>query len=625
MPLVHRAMVTDADQVTATVADLTETQTTEGHPVVVVHPGAVEAAELALRLQERGKESLLHDGWIELVHRSAGTTGISAAAGRVAEHDKAAPCLVIIHPLGPASPSEQHRSGCFGLAELTDWTSCTCVFGAAHATAAGLPTLIRHPRVSINDIALRTDQPEGRLLLVDFLLDHLHSPVAVHQLALALPLRDLERRALDKLVARRMERLNHIALAPATATRQHNSPQPVQHDDLCQLACAEIGGTDGQLDRLLATLHTRVGAELLLEDSDFRPLAWSTAGQQPASLAELITPQRLNRLVDRFHPGLPERVRLGAPSAGYRLVMRIGSKETLGYLSATSPRRDDATTSSWLRHATPILAGALARHGAHQQLRAETRRQLVTMLAHGLLSPPSARLAVEELVGPFGTRIAALDNTTSSTPDGWLTQQLRALNLPHGNYQGLTIALLDNKPETPANLYHRLHVEHVVIGVGSIVNDATELPASARQAVWAFRIALATHRPMLDFAGIGIHRLLLPGAEGGDPEFEEPIRRIEEAAEVLGFDGLHTLVGYLDAGGNMRRAARELAIHVNTLRARIQRITRIVETDLTDPEQRFRLQLAARLRAGRRAMQEDLPPKTTRSTTTAPGRIKPRL
>ncbi len=103
---------------------------------------------------------------------------------------------------------------------------------------------------------------------------------------------------------------------------------------------------------------------------------------------------------------------------------------------------------------------------------------------------------------------------------------------------------------------------------------------------------------------IGVHRLLLPGAEGGDPEFEEPLRRIEDAQDGLGFDAVGTLVGYLDSGGNYRRTARDLTVHVNTLRYRLTRIAEIIQADLHDPEQRFRLLLAARLRAGRRALQE---------------------
>ncbi|HEY1971967.1 MAG TPA: helix-turn-helix domain-containing protein, partial [Pseudonocardia sp.] len=470
----------------------------------------------------------------------------------------------------------------------------TCLFGAAHAAAAGLPALISHPRVHIDDIEVSTDRPEGRLLLLDLLLEQLIAPAEIRQLAVSPSLRDLEPRAVDKLIARRLRTLHHTSAV--------STPHPPQQ--ACEVVSTEIASSDGQLDALLAAIQPHLGAEVLLADQDFRPLAWHPEANAPASLASLITSKRLNRLVEQLRPGVAERVRLGTPSAGHRLVMRIGSQSTLGYLSVTAPDRDEATTTHWLRHAAPALATALAQHAADQQLRTETRHQLVTMLANGMLSPRSAQLAVTELAGSFSTRIIALSCTEPSTPDQ-LARRLRSLRLPHGDHQGLAIALIDDTPETASQLLKNLRPLAIRLGLGSSVTDATELPVSARQAVWACRIALATHHPMVDFAGIGVHRLLLPGAEGGDPEFEEPIRRLEQAAD-LGFDGLHTLVGYLDAGGNMRRAAHDLAVHPNTLRYRTQRIAQIIEVNLADPEQRFRLQLAARLRAGRRAMHEQL-------------------
>jgi len=97
----HRAVVTAPEQLTAHAAELIDAETADGHPVVVLHPGAVEAAELALQLQERGRESLLHNGWVELVHRSGGTSAIRSAAARAAEHDTAPPHLVIINPARP--------------------------------------------------------------------------------------------------------------------------------------------------------------------------------------------------------------------------------------------------------------------------------------------------------------------------------------------------------------------------------------------------------------------------------------------------------------------------------------------------------------------------------------------
>jgi hypothetical protein len=240
-------------------------------------------------------------------------------------------------------------------------------------------------------------------------------------------------------------------------------------------------------------------------------------------------------------------------------------------------------------------------------LHLETRHHLVTVLVRGELSRASAQLAIDDLVGAPGVRVAALAPAGRSpavpAPDA-VTRRLDALGVPCGEYDGLTVALLDGSEEGPAALVAALSPHQVTVGLGSTVSDPAEISSSARQAAWTCRMAVSTRRPILDFAGIGVHRLLLPGAEAGDPEFEEPIHRLERAQGELGFDTVGTLVGYLDAGGNYRRAARDLTIHVNTLRYRLKRISDIIDADLDDPEQRFRLTLAARLRAGRRALQE---------------------
>jgi DNA-binding PucR family transcriptional regulator len=233
----------------------------------------------------------------------------------------------------------------------------------------------------------------------------------------------------------------------------------------------------------------------------------------------------------------------------------------------------------------------------------------------------SARLAITDLVGPLGVRVAALRpapsrqanlpvSTTASealADSEALTRRLDGLGLPYGEYEGQTVVLIDGTDAATESLVAALNAYRVTIGLGSTVNDPAEIAASARQAAWTCRMAVSTRRPILDFADIGVHRLLLPGAEAADSEFEEPIHELERAQPDIGFDAVGTLVGYLDAGGNYRRAARDLTIHVNTLRYRLQRISGIIHADLDDPEQRFRLQLAARLQAGRRALRESGP------------------
>lgn len=589
-------MVSPAGLLAARAADLIDAKTGGNNTVVVLHSGAVQAAEIALLLQERGSGRLLQDGSVEFVHRSGGTGAIGAALTHIASRDPAPPSLLTIHAPGLNQPPGQRSAECSVPDDQADWASRTCLFEIDHA-AAGLGAVIRHETVWVDDVEVSTAGPEGRLLLLDLLLEQVDTDGDIRRLAQSPALADLARAAVEKLVERRSAML---------AARLHVCAQPGGPPDT-QLACeaviAEIGRSEGQIDKLLATLVPRLGARVLLEDRAFRPVAWSPRADPPPSLADLLTAKRLSRVVEQLTSGVAEYVRLGTPAAGRRLIMQIGSDPGLGFVSVISPNRDEKTAALWLTHAGAALAAWLVRDSASNRLRLETRGQIVTLLTHGMLSPGSAQLALEEVMGNGGVRVAAISTRPGHSREQ-LIQRMRVLNAPHGECQGMPVALLDISPDAPEQFRRSLDPVQVQLGLGSTVAVAAELPRSARQAVWACRIALTTRRPILDFAGIGVHRLLLPGAEGGDAEFEEPIRLIEEAGDVLGFDGLHTLTGYLDSGGNMRRAARELAVHVNTLRYRMQRIDRIIHVDLTDPEQRFRLQLAARLRAGRKAMHE---------------------
>jgi DNA-binding PucR family transcriptional regulator len=56
-----------------------------------------------------------------------------------------------------------------------------------------------------------------------------------------------------------------------------------------------------------------------------------------------------------------------------------------------------------------------------------------------------------------------------------------------------------------------------------------------------------------------------------------------------------SLIAYLDALGDVRRAAGGLGIHPNTLRYRVRRCLEVSGLDLDDPDQRLLAQLQLRL------------------------------
>jgi len=65
----------------------------------------------------------------------------------------------------------------------------------------------------------------------------------------------------------------------------------------------------------------------------------------------------------------------------------------------------------------------------------------------------------------------------------------------------------------------------------------------------------------------------------------------EKNAELV-----ETLEGFFECHGNLSQTAARLHIHRNTLAYRIEQISTIAQLDLDDPDARFSLQLALKLR-----------------------------
>lgn len=135
------------------------------------------------------------------------------------------------------------------------------------------------------------------------------------------------------------------------------------------------------------------------------------------------------------------------------------------------------------------------------------------------------------------------------------------------------------------------------VGVGGRCTSGAQLDRPLREADLALRIGAALNIGIVvRFEDLGVYRLL---AGDGDPG--ELHRYVEEClGPVLAYDKEHgsqlvrTVATYLETGCSLERAARELFIHRSTLKYRLARAGELLGKDLTDPEVRFNLQLAAR-------------------------------
>jgi purine catabolism regulator len=144
----------------------------------------------------------------------------------------------------------------------------------------------------------------------------------------------------------------------------------------------------------------------------------------------------------------------------------------------------------------------------------------------------------------------------------------------------------------------------VVVAMGTMVDGPGELSRSHLAAREALRIADATGQVAVRHDDLMLERLLLNNPTDVLEEFvEAQVGDLVRHDEQTGAELCRTLAVYLGVG-NGAEAARQLFVHYNTMKHRLQRIAELTAADLHDPRTRLRLAVALEaqaLLAGRRA------------------------
>lgn len=599
----HVAVVTAPDALPAVGARLAAEALAIGDRVLVVHRGALDSAQLGVTLEEAGIDVRLRSGSVELVHAAGGPAALADAAARTRQYAGGGLRLILIGATGP-------DGSCAPEIADDDVTAVTCVIDSSRIGGSGLLTVFAHDTVDVGGQLTDLHTATGRALAFDLLLGLLRrvedvdrasgraveiglEPGTVTRIAGAHRRRISDRRS---LVALRGE----VAALRSAARADHERLQQSTHAE------AALRSADGDVGQLLAAAARATGSTVLLEDPDFRLLRWSTEpGRPPPDLGRLLAAARRERLAADLAPGSPAPVRLGTPSAGTRLVMRLGERMLLGYVSMVEPVRPDVATT-WLARLEGPLMAALRGERDLGRVVGDLRGSLVSRLVSGELDEAETLQTAAHLGWRSGAphRLAAITWRAVDRPgrSEALRDGAQRAGFTAGMSAGMLAVVLDGHPAATTRLLTWLHPEwSVAVGTGAVVSDPGDAARSFREAVWGARLALTSQRDAVAFDELGIHRLLLPGAEAGDPEFEAPIAALEDA-DTTGFDAVTTLTAYLESGGSPGATASRLGLHVNSLRYRLERIGSLCGVDLTDPEQRFRLQLALRLRHARRAL-----------------------
>jgi hypothetical protein len=130
----------------------------------------------------------------------------------------------------------------------------------------------------------------------------------------------------------------------------------------------------------------------------------------------------------------------------------------------------------------------------------------------------------------------------------------------------------------------------VSAGIGGPA-DAAALPASRREADESLALHAATPGATVmvydeSWDRILLHRLRVVAASGRTPA-RAPVVELRRHDEEFGTHYVDTLRGWLEAGGDTTAAAARLAVHPNTVRYRLRKITEATSLDLDSPDQRL--------------------------------------
>ncbi|MEU0839049.1 helix-turn-helix domain-containing protein [Streptomyces sp. NPDC005962] len=414
----------------------------------------------------------------------------------------------------------------------------------------------------------------------------------------------------------------HLLLAQAIGAR----PSP-----------AGEGAALGDLFSLAGAVAAAVGGATVIEDPRQSVLAYSTVSGQPVDEA------RRQGILGRQVPDSPENteqyrvlfaargpVRLAALGEGelprLAVAVRAGG-ETLGSLWVVDDGTLAPDAEAQLAQGASTAALLLLRARAAAELSRHLTGDLLRRLLDGTADPATAaqRLGLTPGV-PLRVAAFALDSAASA-PDGEQAA-LRLLDLVRLQCEarygrqacvlvdGVVYALLPVAGERggAAGERQRRFAEDIVrragqalrapvrAGLGEVVPDPAELPGSREDADLVLRVL----RPDETVAAVSEVRaravlFRLAGLLGERRELAAGAWR-----EVLAYDADHatdyarTLVCWLDAGCDMARAAKLLAVHPNTCRYRLRQVRSQLGIDLDDPDERLVLWLQLRTLAGLR-------------------------
>ncbi|MEU6076945.1 helix-turn-helix domain-containing protein [Micromonospora sp. NPDC047074] len=379
-------------------------------------------------------------------------------------------------------------------------------------------------------------------------------------------------------------------------------------------------GEPGVYDELFALADATaavVDAPVTIEDAQSRVLAYSSRQDRadPARVSTIVGRRAPGDVVAHFRSrGVFRRLATGS---GLIFVPQ-GPDGTLPRLVVPIRAGGELLGSIWAVVEGPVpdarlrdlqgTASVLALHLLRLRVQADVARRVSADRLRAVLRAPG-RTGREELALPEGPwRVVALGGTGEMVDNLALWE---SITRRHGWRQPLLadvgdvlFAVLVDKGGAPGSrrwmekLVHdvAVHDPGLHAASGGVARDLTDLPRSRAEAaeLLALRDPAGQRGPVLRFedqwAEVVVHRVVgtVPSADllvGG------PLPDLVAHDREHGTDYVATVGAWLDQQGDLKRAARQLHVHPNTLRYRMRRLTEVVAVDLGSPRARLALQI----------------------------------
>ncbi len=328
---------------------------------------------------------------------------------------------------------------------------------------------------------------------------------------------------------------------------------------------------------------------------------------------------------------------LAAPGWSRFVAPIVVGKLPVGYLSIVGSDDDlDEIDRVATGRAAAVCALEISKRQAISEAEKRIRSDFLDDLFAGRFTSEAAMVSRGQLLGfdPFRQyAVIIFDLDTSSAYLEWmashddqpsaqlrlafsrgLTEELAQANpgaLLRLNTESAAVLYPVEPNQSPADL--RAEVERirqrvaarltgmtVSAALGHLYPRVLDAPRAYREAEQALTIAMRLFGPnrTTAFDDLGIYRLLfhLHGTPELTSFYDETLGKIVQHDERHGSDLVPTLKAFFAAHGNLSRTAELLYLHRNTVSYRLQRIEELSGLRLDDEEDRFRLQLALKLR-----------------------------